>query len=228
MAKSRILVVDDEEDLQELLSYNLEKEGYAVTCVSSGEEALSAVKKKIPDLIVLDLMLPGIDGFEVCRNLKNENKTARIPIVMLTAKGEDSDIVAGLELGADDYVTKPFSPNVLIARIRMALRRRRRDESPTKSEIKIRDLTIDPMRHNVIAKGKAIDLTATEFALLKFLAERPGWVFTRSQLIDSVKGGDYAVTERSIDVQIAGLRKKLGTSGSDIETVHGVGYRFKE
>jgi len=224
----KILVVDDEEDLQELLRYNLEKEGYAVTCVPSGEEALAAVKRLSFDLIVLDLMLPGIDGYEVCRSLKKETRSSRIPIVMLTAKGEDSDIVAGLELGADDYVTKPFSPRVLAARIRMILRRRRKEEPASQATVKIRQITIDPIRHKVSVKNKALELTATEFALLHFLASKPGWVFTRGQLIDSVKGSGYAVTERSIDVQIAGLRRKLGQAGSDIETVHGVGYRFKE
>ncbi len=229
MAKLKVLVVDDEEDLQELLRYNLEKEGYSVSCVSSGEEALASVRKSVPDIIVLDLMLPGMDGFDVCRALKKEQKSARIPIVMLTAKGEDTDIVAGLELGADDYVTKPFSPRVLIARLRMVLRRKRKDDAPSAAEtIEIRNLTIDPQRHRVSIKGRSVELTATEFALLHHLAGKPGWVFTRGQLIDSIKGSDYAVTERSIDVQIAGLRKKLGAAGENIETVHGVGYRFKE
>lgn len=228
MAKKAIYVVDDEEDILELLRYNLEKEGYAVKCISSGEEALVQVKKGQPDLMILDLMLPGIDGFEVCRSLKGDSSTSHIPIVILSAKGEDSDVVAGLELGADDYVTKPFTPKVLIARIRTVLRRRRREEPPAKATMKIGQLAIDPAKHCVTFRDRHIDLTATEFTLLKFLAARPGWVFTRGQLIDATKGGDYPVTERSVDVQIVGLRKKLGSAGNLIETVHGVGYRFKE
>ncbi len=228
MAREHILVVDDEEDLQELLRYNLEKEGFSVTCVSSGEEALAQIKKKSPSLVLLDLMLPGIDGFDVCRKLKSDSSTSGIPVVMLTAKGEDADIVAGLELGADDYATKPFSPKVLVARIRSVLRRKRKDLSPSDEILEVRSLKIDSRRRQVKVGGKTVDLTATEFALLHHLAGKPGWVFTRGQLIDAVRGGDYPVTERSIDVQIAGLRKKLGPAGRDIETVHGVGYRFKE
>ena len=178
----RILVVDDEEDLLELVRYNLTKEGYDVACVVSGEEALKAARKLPPDLIVLDLMLPAVDGLEVCRRLKADARTREVPIIMLTAKGEESDMIAGLERGADDYIAKPFSPRVL---------------------------------------------TYTEFALLQFLAKRPGWAYTRTQIVDAVKGEDYPVTERSVDVQVAGLRKKLGTFGSYIETVRGVGYRFR-
>ena len=227
MARQRILVVDDEEDLQELIRYNLEKEGYDAICVGTGEEALAATRKQAPDLILLDLMLPGIDGFETCRQLKGQPQSAAIPIVMLTARGEDADIVAGIELGADDYMTKPFSPRVLVARIRNILRRRNRSDAPS-GIIEIRNLTIDPNRHQALVRRKPVDLTATEFALLAHLASRPGWVFTRGQLIDAGKGGDYAVTERSVDVQIVGLRRKLGSIGKEIETVHGVGYRFKE
>lgn len=228
MEKQKILVVDDEEDLQELLRYNLEKEGYIVTCVGSGEESIAAAKKQLPNLILLDLMLPGMDGFEVCRILKNDVNTSSIPIVMLTAKGEDSDIIAGLELGADDYITKPFSPKVLIVRLKMILQRGRRNHLSTQPQINRRQLAIDPTRHCVLVKGKNVDLTATEFAILHFIASRPGWVFTRSQLIDAIRGKNCAVTDRSIDVQIVGLRKKLGVAGKDVETVHGVGYRFKE
>ena len=219
--------MDDEEDLQELIRYNLEKEGYDAICVGTGEEALAATRKQAPDLILLDLMLPGIDGFETCRQLKGQPQSAAIPIVMLTARGEDADIVAGIELGADDYMTKPFSPRVLVARIRNILRRRNRSDAPS-GIIEIRNLTIDPNRHQALVRRKPVDLTATEFALLAHLASRPGWVFTRGQLIDAGKGGDYAVTERSVDVQIVGLRRKLGSIGKEIETVHGVGYRFKE
>jgi len=228
MAIEEILVVDDEEDILKLLEYNLSKEGYKVTCVASGEEALSRASQLQPNIIILDLMLPGVDGLEVCKKLKIDGKTGQIPIVMLTAKGEDADIVAGLELGADDYITKPFSPRVLIARIRNALRRGKKKTPEENNAIKIHDIVINPERHEVLIKGKRVELTATEFALLSFLARRPGWVFTRNQIIDAVKGTDYAVTDRSVDVQIVGLRKKLGAAGKYIETVHGVGYRFME
>ncbi len=227
MPKERILVVDDEADILELVRYNLTKEGYHVDCVASGEEAVSKVWDDVPDLIVLDLMLPGLNGLDVCKQLKGNSSTMSVPIIMLTAKGEDVDIVTGLELGADDYITKPFSPRVLIARLRTVLRRRRSVE-PTQGEvIAIRGLVIDPGKHEVLVKGSPVDLTATQFAILNFLALRPGWVFTRNQIINAVKGEDYPVTERSVDVQIAGLRGKLKEVDEIIETVRGVGYRFK-
>jgi two-component system phosphate regulon response regulator PhoB len=224
----RILVVDDEEDLAELVRYNLTKDGYEVECVGSGEEALTAVRRQPPDLIVLDLMLPAVDGLEVCRRLKSDAKTRDVPIVMLTAKGEDVDVVAGLERGADDYIAKPFSPRVLSARVRALLRRhdsRRRAELET--TIDVHEVSIHPGRHEVKLAGEPVELTYTEFALLQFLARRPGWAFTRTQIVDAVKGEDYPVTERSVDVQVAGLRKKLGAFGAYIETVRGVGYRFR-
>jgi two-component system, OmpR family, alkaline phosphatase synthesis response regulator PhoP len=228
MAKERILVVDDEEDILELVRYNLTKDGYKVTCVASGEAALASAKDQVPDLVVLDLMLPGVDGLDVCRALKADAKTAHVPIVMLTAKGEEADIVTGLELGADDYMTKPFSPRVLLARIRSVLRKTSRAEGDDHEVVQVHDLVINPGRREVLHKGKGIDLTYTEFGILHLLARRPGWVFTRYQIIDGVRGEDYAVTDRSVDVQIAGLRKKLGSAGKYIETVRGVGYRFKE
>lgn len=227
MAKDRILVVDDEEDLLELIHYNLSKEGYRVTCAASGEEALSEARSNPPDLIVLDLLLPSVDGLEVCKLLKNDSRTKHVPIVMLTAKGEEADMVTGLELGADDYITKPFSPRVLIARVRAVLRRKR-EEPSADATIQVRELIIHPGRHEVLAAGKPLSLTFTEFRLLHFLAQRPGWAFSRNQIVDAVKGDDYPVTERSVDVQVAGLRKKLGAFGEYIETVRGVGYRFKE
>ena len=220
----RILVVDDEDDLLELLRYNLTREGYQVTCVATGEDALRNVRRQAPELIVLDLMLPAIDGLEVCRRLKGESKTRDIPIIMLTAKSEESDIVAGLEHGADDYIAKPFSPRVLMARVKALLRRR---ETELDTTIRVHELSIHPGRHEAILAGAALELTYTEFALLQFLAKRPGWAFTRTQIVDAVKGEDYPVTERSVDVQVAGLRKKLGVHGSYIETVRGVGYRFR-
>jgi two-component system alkaline phosphatase synthesis response regulator PhoP len=228
MAKEKILAVDDEEDILELLRFNLSREGCQVSCASSGEEALRLVQSEIPDLIVLDLMLPGIDGLEVTRGLKNDPNTKNIPIVMLTAKGEEADIVAGLELGADDYVTKPFSPRILAARVRAVLRRKVNEAPEETSVIRIHDLVIDPRRHAVLVNGESVQLTFTEFGILNYMARRPGWVFTRYQIVDAVRGEDYPVTDRSVDVQVVGLRKKLGVAGKYIETVRGVGYRFKE
>ncbi len=227
MAKETILIVDDEEDVLELVRYNLAKEGYAVIAAETGERALTQAHAKGPDLIILDLMLPGIDGLEVCKQLKAEPKTRHIPIIMLTAKGEESDIVTGLELGADDYVTKPFSPKVLIARVRRTLRRRV-DRSTEKAPLKIGLLEIDPARRRVLVGSESVDLTFTEFNILCALARRPGMVFTRYQIVDMVHGDDYLVTDRAVDVQMVGIRKKLGRCGAYIETVRGVGYRFKE
>ena len=223
-----ILVVDDEEDLLELVRYTLAKEGHSVTCVDTGEKAVDSVRQSLPDLIVLDLMLPGIDGLEVCRRLKGDLKTREVPIIMLTAKSEERDVITGLDGGADDYVTKPFSPRVLLARVK-SLMRRKDAELRTQHDtiIQIRELVIHPGRHEVTLQGESINLTYTEFALLQFLAKRPGWAYSRSQIVDAVKGEDYPVTERSVDVQVAGLRKKLGSFGGNIETVRGVGYRFR-
>lgn len=228
MSKEKILLVEDEEDIQEVVQYNLSKEGYRVEGVTSGEDAFKKVKEEAYNLIILDLMLPGMDGLEVCRILKNDGQTAHIPIIMLTAKGEESDIVLGLEFGADDYITKPFSPRVLIARIRAALRRKQRAEHDDSSVIAIDELKIHPSRYEVFVKGTPVKLTSTEFGILLCLAKRPGWVFTRYQIIDAVKGEDYIVTDRAVDVQIVSLRKKLGPLGHMIETVRGVGYRFKD
>jgi two-component system alkaline phosphatase synthesis response regulator PhoP len=227
MERPTILVVDDEEDIIELVELNLTREGYRVLGCTTGEKALEIARSKLPDLIVLDLMLPGIDGLEVCRRLKSGSKTHRIPIVILTAKGEEADIVMGLELGADDYVTKPFSGKVLAARVRRLLRRAA--QPPGEQEvIKVHDLTIDPARHEVWAQGSKVDLTRTEFDILRTLAKRPGLVLSRYQIVDSVHGDDYAVTDRAVDVQIVALRRKLGPCGQYIETVRGVGYRFRD
>jgi two-component system phosphate regulon response regulator PhoB len=228
MAKERILVVDDEEDILELVRFHLVREGYQLVLASSGEEALKKAGRETFDLVVLDLMLPGLDGLEVAKALKGDAKTKTLPIIMLTAKGEDADIVTGLEIGADDYITKPFSPRVLTARVKAVLRRRSRAAVEDTKVITAHELEIDPGRRSVTAGGAALDLTFTEFQLLCVLARRPGWVFTRSQIVDAVRGSDYPVTDRSVDVQVVGLRKKLGPYGSYIETVRGVGYRFRE
>lgn len=228
-AKPRVLVVDDEDDLLELVRYNLAKDGYEVECVGSGEQALLSARTNPPDLVVLDLMLPAVDGLEVCRRLKADAKTRDVLIVMLTAKGEEADMVAGLERGADDYIAKPFSPRVLSARVRALLRReeaRRLEEREV--TIDVHELSIHPGRHEATLAGRLLELTYTEFALLTFLARRPGWAFSRAQIVDAVKGTDYPVTERSVDVQVAGLRRKLGDHGHYVETVRGVGYRFRK
>lgn len=228
MSKKSIFVVDDEEDILELICHHLTREGFQVTTATNGENAVKAIAQKPPDLILLDLMLPGIDGLEVCRILKKEIKTADIPIIMLTAKGEESDIITGLELGADDYITKPFSMKVLIARIHATSRRKHKPPMDKNIIIRIHDLMINPGRHEVLIKGKAVEMTFSELRILHLLAGRPGWVMTREQIVDAVRGGDYAVTDRAIDVQIVGIRKKLGARADYIETVRGVGYRFKE
>ena len=228
MAKQKILAVDDEEDILELLRVNLTREGFAVVCAASGEEGLKTAHSQSPDLILLDLMLPGMDGLEVAKRLKKEDATKDIPIIMVTAKGEEADIVTGLEVGAEDYITKPFSRKVLIARVRAVLRRKAAGPTDDQEVVTVHDLTIHPGRREVLVKGKPVVLTFTEFGILSFLARRPGWVFTRSQIVDAVKGDEYFVTDRAVDVQIVGLRKKLGIAAKVIETVRGVGYRFKE
>jgi two-component system phosphate regulon response regulator PhoB len=179
-------------------------------------------------LILLDIMLPGMDGLEVCRTLSAQDATRAIPIIMLTAKGEEADIVTGLQMGADDYITKPFSPRVLLARIKVVLRRQRRDADVGEQPLNIGELHIHPGRREVCVKHKPVDLTFTEFGILHFLARHPGWVYTREQIVDAVHGEDYPVTDRSIDVQMVNLRRKLGAAGDGLETVRGVGYRFKE
>ncbi len=220
-----ILVVDDEEDIAELVRYNLTSEGYHVICTGSGEDAIRLIHTDGFDLVVLDIMLPGMSGIKVAETLRSDPKLLNIPIIMLTAKGEESDVVAGLGL-ADDYVTKPFSPKILGARISAVLRRKK--EAPETDILRRGDILIDPGRRRLEISGEPVDLSFTEFQILVMLCRRPGWVFTRSQIVDAVRGDNYPVTERSVDVQIVGLRKKLGPCGHYIETVRSVGYRFKE
>ncbi|MEM6391338.1 MAG: response regulator transcription factor [Planctomycetota bacterium] len=224
-----ILIVEDEQDLLELLRYNLAREGYAVRTAATGEDGLKAVRADAPDLVLLDLMLPGMDGLEVCRTIKGRPHTAGIPVIMLTAKGEESDIVRGLEIGADDYITKPFSPRVLMARIQAVLRRAEREiDGAEGGIIEAGGVTVDRERHEVHAGGDRVELTATEFKLLALLASKPARVFTRQQIIEAIHEGFAAVTDRSVDVQVVSLRRKLGLTGKNIETVRGVGYRFKD
>ena len=227
MARGTILVVDDEEDIQELVRLNLAREGYTVVTAGTGEQALELAKTTTPALVILDLMLPGIDGSDVCRILKADPMTKAIPIIMLTAKSEESDVVAGLELGAHDYITKPFSSKVLVARVRRILRSGvERDLG--EGVVHIHDLTIDPARCEARLKGELLALTYSEFNILSVLARRPGIVFSRYQIVDALHTGDYVVSDRAVDVQITYLRKKLGDCKDYIETVRGVGYRFKD
>jgi two-component system, OmpR family, alkaline phosphatase synthesis response regulator PhoP len=228
MSKRHILVVDDEEEILQLIEYHLLKSGYACTCVATGTDAIRSAQLLLPDLVLLDLMLPGTDGLQVCSLLKAALKTRHIPIVMVTAKGTEADVVRGLEAGADDYVIKPFSPRVLMARVGAVLRRTPKKGQDEAASIQIHEIVIHPGRHEVLLDGKAVDLSHTEFALVHFLARRPGWVFTRSQIVDALHGPGYPVTDRAVDVQIAGLRKKLGKYENCLETIRGVGYRFKE
>lgn len=229
MARETLVVVEDDEDIRELVRYNLAKEGYRVLEYSRGEDALRQMEQSGVACILLDLMLPGMDGFEVARAVRSNPQLKNTPIVMLTAKGEDSDVVAGLELGADDYIVKPFSPRVLVARVRAVLRRRRAGKpSAEASPIDAGGIGIHPGRREVSVGGQVIDLTHSEFQALHYLASRPGWVFSRAQIIEAVHGPGYPVTDRSVDVLIVGLRRKLGDAGSAIETVRGTGYRFRQ
>lgn len=231
ISQETIWVVEDEEDILALIYYNLAKEGFTVQGFTTGEEMLAALKLEHPSLILLDVMLPGIDGLNLCKMIKNNSTATPIPVIMLTAKTEESDIVAGLNLGADDYIPKPFSPKVLLARIRAMLRRGDHiPPAPPSSDTKTilnEDLSIDPTRHEVKVAGAILALTTSEFRILRFLAEKPGWVFSRDQINNAVHDGDFAVTDRTVDVQIASLRKKLGSKQHYIETVRGIGYKFK-
>jgi two-component system phosphate regulon response regulator PhoB len=228
MAAEKILVVEDEEDLVELIRYNLAKAGFVVRAALDGEAAMRLAGAEPFALVLLDLMLPGIDGLEVCRRLKADPRTARLPIVMVTARGEDTDVVAGLGLGADDYVTKPFSPKVLVARVRAVLRRVQAAAVPQPTVLSFGELAIARETREVRVHGRPVELTAREFDLLSLLARRRGWVFTRSQIIEATAGDERDVTDRAVDVQIVGLRRKLGDAGKLIETVRGIGYRLKD
>ena len=228
MSRQSVLVVEDEEDIMEVIRFNLEKEGYEVNQALSGEKALQVIENNLPSLILLDLMLPGINGLDLCRIFKQNDRTKAIPVIMLTAKSEDADIVAGLEMGAEDYITKPFSPRVLVARVRTILRRRESGVKDDSSVIQVEGMQIHPGRHEVTMGDNVVVLTPSEFRILHYLARRPGWVYSRDQIIDAIRGHGYVVTDRAIDVQVVGLRKKLGDYGKFIETVRGIGYRFRD
>lgn len=223
--KKRIFIIEDDEDISKLLKFHLEKEGYKIDISNNGEN----IKKKLltfkPDLITLDLMIPGSDGFEICKSLKSDAQTAYIPIIMITGKDEESTIVAGLELGADDFITKPFNIPILIARVRKLLRKKPSHE--TNKIMRFNELTINSTTHEIKINNELIHANTTEFNLLNKIANKPSWVFSRIQLIDAIRGDGYIVTDRIIDVIIVSLRKKLKDYGSYIQTIRGIGYRFK-
>lgn len=229
MRQRSIVVVEDEANILEVIAYNLKREGYAVTTVTNGEEGLAIIKRSQPDAVLLDIMLPGLDGIEVCRRLKADPVLRDIPVIMVTAKSEESDVVLGLGIGADDYIAKPFSPRELVARVKAALRRGPlRESQETQARLEYEGVVIDTARHKVLVDAKPVELTPTEFRLLHRLAAKPGRVYTRDELLDSVGKGAALVLERNVDAHIKTLRKKLGVHSGLIETVRGVGYRFRD
>ncbi|REJ85627.1 MAG: DNA-binding response regulator [Acidobacteria bacterium] len=229
MASEKIVVIEDEPDILEVLQFNLEREGFEVKTASSGTEGLQVVEREEPDLVLLDLLLPGVDGLDVCRRLRSSSRQSNVPIIMVTAKGEESDVVLGLGLGADDYVQKPFSPKELVARVKALLRR---SQQPTLDEAPKRivrgPVVIEPERHRILVDGEKRDFTPTEFRLLHFLASHPGRVFSRDQLVNRAIGDQAVVIDRNIDVHIRSVRKKIEPHRDLIETVRGIGYAFRE
>lgn len=225
--KKRIMVIEDDTDIRELIEYNLTKSGFEVFQGGDGESAMTLALRTNPDLIVLDIMLPGMSGLKVCQMLRDEPKTAKVPIIILSAKGEESDIVTGLELGADDYVTKPFSPKELTARVKAVLKRAT-PKTTDNGMIHAGPITLDSDRHIANLNNQPLVLTLTEFKLLRTLAKHPGRVFTRDQILEKVAGADTFLVDRNVDVHIRALRKKLGEDADYISTIRGVGYKFKE
>ena len=230
MSRPTVLIVEDEREIAELIQFNLQRAGFDTTMVSRGKAALEAVRKSPPDVVLLDLMLPDLDGLEICRRIRAADAERRTAIMMVTAKGDEADVVTGIELGADDYISKPFSPRVLVARVKAVLRRTGEPKGgPTRRvEVAGGRLAIDPERHTVVADGRPIELTLTEFGMLHFLVQRPGFVRTRDQIISAVHGRNVVLSSRTVDVHMTALRRKLGDAGDLIETVRGVGYRFAE
>jgi len=228
MSHATVLIIDDEKDLLELVRYNLEKEHLDVITASDGASGLEIGLKHKPDLVLLDLMMPGMTGLEVCKQLRGDARTSRVPIIMLTAKAAETDKIVGLEMGADDYITKPFSVRELLARVRAVLRRTNRASDESAETIKRGQLSIDLARHEVTFAGQRVTLTATEFRILEYLASRPARVLSRDDIIDGALGRDAAVFNRTIDVHITALRKKLGAGGAHIETVRGFGYKWSD
>lgn len=227
MTSKKIVIVEDEQDIVELVTFTLTREGFEVISVTDFHHVLPVILDTGPDLVILDLMLPGQSGYDLCKLIKQNPKTAAIPVMILSARSEDSDIVLGLEIGSDDFVTKPFSPKVLVARVRTLLRRGVVSSEVSSGLITLGDLVINENAHSVTLSGEPITLTHSEFKILHFLAQKPGWVFSRYQLADAIRPGEYAIIDRSMDVLIVGLRRKLKTAGQLIETVRGIGYRIK-
>ena len=228
--KTRIAIVEDEEDIREILQYTLSREGFDVDCAADGSSGLEMIRRNPPDLVLLDLMLPDVEGLEVCRQLKADRETRDIAIIMVTAKGEESDIVLGLGLGADDYIPKPFSARELVARTRSVIRRSKRPESEQTSDavLSLRGLKVDPSRHKVFVHDQEVEFTATEFKILYLLASHPGRIFSRSQILSESRGELAAAFDRSVDAHVRTIRKKLGDLRELIETVRAIGYRFAE
>jgi len=224
----KIAIIEDERDILELIEYNLLKEGFSTICSSDGAEGFKLIKKTLPDLAILDIMLPGMNGLNICKNMKSDPSLKNVPIIIVTAKGDENDIILGLELGADDYVTKPFSPKALVSRVKAVLRR-----GPVKSadeereKIVIHGISIDISKHEVQIDNKPVAFTATEFKILRFFTTQPGRVFTRDQLLKDAMGDSYIV-DRNVDVHIKTIRKKMGKYREYLETVRSVGYRFRE
>jgi len=231
MVKKKILVIEDDKDISELIAYNLEREGYEIACLYDGSQAVDFVNKRKPELIILDLMLPEVDGIEICRTLKSDAATKHIPIIMLTAKSEEADVVVGLQMGADDYIPKPFSPKVLVARIKAIVRRTADLQLTSSAADNLRsfgDFKIDLLKHKISYKGREIKLTSIEFDIVEFLSRSPGRVWSREQILDNVWKEGKFIIDRAVDVHVRGLRKKLKEAEDYIETVRGVGYRFKD
>lgn len=229
MPKAKIVIVEDETSINELLEYNLQAEGYETVCVPDGGEALDVIFKTRPDLVILDLMLPSMNGKEICKVLKSDDRTRSVPVIMLTAKSEETDVVVGFELGAEDYVTKPFSPKVLLSRVNAVLKRSESSSPGQKETRRMGELIIEISKHKASYNGKSLSLTPIEFNILEFLSRSPGRVFSRDQILDRAWKEGKFIVDRAVDVHIRSLRKKLGKNGAKfIETVHGVGYRFKE
>lgn len=228
MASQSVVIVEDEQDIAQLIRFHVEREGFEAYVAMSGFEGFELARSVKPSLILLDIMLPDLDGLEVCKRLKRDSQLASIPVIMVSARGEESDVVVGLELGAEDYVTKPFSPRVLMARIRSVLRRGAPSETDGQLSIAGGALEIDPARHIAKMNGQDMELTLTQFRLLYFLASRPGFVRTRDQIVSAVRGEDVVLSSRAIDVHVAALRQKLGEYSDLVETVRGVGYRLTD
>ena len=230
MRKPTLLVIEDDPDIVELLRYNLEREGYRVLVSTDGERGLAETQRHQPDLVLLDLMLPGLDGLEVCRRLRAQDGTRGTPVLMLTAKGEESDVVIGLEMGADDYLTKPFSPRECLARVRALLRRAQRGAGGDtgRTRVEMHGVVLDTTRHEVLNQGEVVPLTRAEFRLLWTLVQRPGRVYSRDELVSEITAGEAFIVDRNVDVHVSAIRKKLGNAGRMIATVRGVGYKCED